>query len=70
MAYPHRVKADRDGARCAVPSCSHINPQLYDDLGERYFCDWFCFVEYVAENAEEFAKYYADLNVYETGGGW
>lgn len=67
MAYPHKKRSIRgNGAICAVPSCSHLNPQLYDERNEWYFCDWDCFVEFVAENPEEFAEYYADMNVYET----
>ena len=39
---------------------------LYDERKERYFCDYLCLVDFVAEEPEEFATYYARNNVYET----
>lgn len=50
--------------RCALLSCYSLNPRLYDERVERYFCDIDCFTEFVAENPEEFADYYARLNIH------
>lgn len=55
---------------CAVPSCRQPNPKLYDEYEERYFCDDYCLVDYVAENPEEFAYYYGKNNTYELGNDW
>lgn len=53
------------GTHCAVPTCRQPNPKLYDERTELYFCDRGCFTEYVAKNPEDFAEWYAGLNLHE-----
>jgi hypothetical protein len=49
--------------KCAVASCNSTNPQLYDEHFEHYYCDADCLAEYICENPEEVADWYAHINI-------
>lgn len=60
----HGEVGGADERRCAVASCNSPAPQLYDDHLEQYYCDVDCLAEYIAENPEEIADWYAHLNIH------
>lgn len=57
--------AEDDGAKCAVRSCRHEKPTLYDERTELYYCDDVCFENYMVENIYDVLDWYAGINLYD-----
>lgn len=49
--------------RCSLPSCYCLHPKLYDERIEQYFCDIDCLTEFIAENPDSIAEWYAKMNI-------
>lgn len=65
---PNVVNASEVGGiperKCAVASCNSPSPDLYDDHLEQYYCDVDCLAEYICENPEQIAEWYARMNIH------
>lgn len=57
------VYAEEEARRTACASCGIPFSTLYDEVNERYFCEYNCVEAYVAENPKEFAVSYEETMV-------
>lgn len=58
--------ADLDGVKCASGSCRALldgKPSAYDERTELHFCDDWCFTDYLSDNLDEFAEWYAGISL-------